>query len=338
MNNGAYIIAVDFDGTLCENKWPEIGEPYTEVIDYIKKRKSNGDKIILWTNRVEDKLEAAVRWCAEQGLIFDAVNDNLPEIVESFGGSNCRKIFANEYIDDRNRLVSTCREKSDMERWAENEVKIACKDERGDKPEEEWDYGCACYESAMKAYKSLCGDGHSGMSIGFTKAILNRLIDGKPLRPIEDTEENWNDISEYFKDGKKNVKFQCKRMGSLFKSVSSDGTIKYRDVNRYYGININDPNGAYHSGLIDTIMDELYPVTMPYMPEDKPFRVYTEDFLMDSTKNGDFDTIGVLYVITPDGKRVEISRYFKETETGFSEINSEEYVARKGYADTNKQG
>lgn len=66
------IIAVDFDGTLCENKWPEIGKPHTDVIEYVKKRKNAGDKLILWTNRVEDKLDAAVQWCREQGIVFDA--------------------------------------------------------------------------------------------------------------------------------------------------------------------------------------------------------------------------------------------------------------------------
>ncbi len=40
------IIAVDFDGTLCENKWPEIGKPHTDVIEYVKKRKNAGDKLI----------------------------------------------------------------------------------------------------------------------------------------------------------------------------------------------------------------------------------------------------------------------------------------------------
>lgn len=68
-----------------------------------------------------------------------------------------------------------------MLEWAKNEIAIASKRERGDKPEGEWDYGCACYDSALRAFESLLGDGHSGMSIGFTKNILNRLIDGKPL-------------------------------------------------------------------------------------------------------------------------------------------------------------
>lgn len=57
--------------------------------------------MILWTCRVGDMLQKAVEWCKERNLVFDAVNENLPEIIESFG-SDTRKIFANEYIDDRN--------------------------------------------------------------------------------------------------------------------------------------------------------------------------------------------------------------------------------------------
>ena len=64
-----------------------------------------------------------------------------------------------------------------MLEWAKKEVEIACKRENPDKKEGEFDYGCACYESALKAFKSLCEDGHSGMSIGFTKNILNWLVD-----------------------------------------------------------------------------------------------------------------------------------------------------------------
>ena len=205
------IIAVDFDGTLCENKWPEIGMPNEELIEYLKKRQANGEKLILWTSRNEEQTKEAVEWCKKYGLIFDAVNDNLPEIVEAFGG-NCRKIFANEYIDDRNRSIGSCREKSNMERWAENEVAIACRREKPDRKDGEWDYGCACYESALKAFGSLCEDGHSGFSIGLTKAILNRLINNKPLLPIEDTDEVWSDISDMSGLKGEERNYQCKRI------------------------------------------------------------------------------------------------------------------------------
>lgn len=206
------IIAVDFDGTLCENNWPEIGAPNEELIKYLRNRQKGGDKLILWTCRVGDMLQKAVEWCEERNLVFDAVNENLPEIIENFG-SDTRKIFANEYIDDRNRDICSCHEKSNKESWAEREVEIACKREAPDRKPGEWDYGRACYESALKAFNSLCENGHSGFSIGMTKQILNRLIEGKPLTPIEDTEDAWNDISERGEI----AKYQCRRMSSFFK-------------------------------------------------------------------------------------------------------------------------
>lgn len=76
--------------------------------------------------------------------------------------------------------------------WAKREVELACKRENPNKKPGEFDYGCACYESALKALNSLAEDGHSGFSMSITKQILNRLIDGKPLTPIEDTDDVWN--------------------------------------------------------------------------------------------------------------------------------------------------
>ena len=95
------VYAVDFDGTLCESVWPGIGEPNMALIDHLKKRRSEGNKIILWTCRVGDRLREAVEWCRERGLEFDAVNENLPEMIEKYGGDT-RKIFADCYINDKN--------------------------------------------------------------------------------------------------------------------------------------------------------------------------------------------------------------------------------------------
>jgi len=99
--SGLKIIAVDFDGTLCENQWPEIGPPNDEVIRYILEEQKLGAKLILWTNRSSVELLAARRWSEEHGIVFDAVNENLPEIIEAFGGRDTRKVYADEYIDDR---------------------------------------------------------------------------------------------------------------------------------------------------------------------------------------------------------------------------------------------
>ena len=94
------IIAVDFDGTLCENKWPEIGRPRMKEIEYVKDEQEKGAKIILWTCRTGELLDKAIEWCKLYEIYFDAVNANLPETIEYMEGDT-RKIFADEYIDDK---------------------------------------------------------------------------------------------------------------------------------------------------------------------------------------------------------------------------------------------
>lgn len=95
-----YIYAVDFDGTLCEDKYPRIGAPNTELIDFLKRQQKIGNKVILWTCRSGELLEKAVQWCARNhGLIFDAVNENLPGLVAAYGNDS-RKVYADYYIDD----------------------------------------------------------------------------------------------------------------------------------------------------------------------------------------------------------------------------------------------
>lgn len=96
------IIAVDFDGTLCENAWPEIGLPRLEVIGYVRKQREQGAKLILWTCREGPKLLDAIYWSALYGVYFDAVNTNLPSSIERFGGDS-RKIYADEYLDDKGK-------------------------------------------------------------------------------------------------------------------------------------------------------------------------------------------------------------------------------------------
>lgn len=103
IKNRFRIIGVDFDGTLAVTKgtYPEIQKPIQEIIDYVKTEQENGAFLILVTMREGEVLNQAVEWCEEQGLVFDAVNDNLPHMKEFFG-NNPRKIFCNEYLDDTN--------------------------------------------------------------------------------------------------------------------------------------------------------------------------------------------------------------------------------------------
>ena len=100
------VFAVDFDGTLSFGQWPGCGPGNTGLIDFLKNRKKNGDKLILWTCREGNDLTAAVDWCSDCGLTFDAVNDNLPEVIEQYG-CNSRKVSCDFYIDDRSIAGNT---------------------------------------------------------------------------------------------------------------------------------------------------------------------------------------------------------------------------------------
>ena len=94
------VIAVDFDGTLCENRFPEIGDPNTELISQLIEARERGAVIILWSCRGGRNLKSAVKWAKEHGLVFDYVNRNTPERIRAFK-SDSRKVSADVYIDDR---------------------------------------------------------------------------------------------------------------------------------------------------------------------------------------------------------------------------------------------
>lgn len=105
IHKGFETIATDFDGTLCTDKWPDIGEPNQQLINHFIEERADGRiKLILWSCRCGEMLNDAVDWCHDHGLEFDAVNENIPETVIKFG-SESRKISADEYWDDRARRI-----------------------------------------------------------------------------------------------------------------------------------------------------------------------------------------------------------------------------------------
>jgi hydroxymethylpyrimidine pyrophosphatase-like HAD family hydrolase len=94
------IIAVDFDGTLYTDDYPDVGEPIWRTINYCKEQKEKGAILILWTCRSGQDLVEAIRLCKQVDLTFDYVNENARE--SAFGYErDSRKIYADEYIDDK---------------------------------------------------------------------------------------------------------------------------------------------------------------------------------------------------------------------------------------------
>ena len=93
-------VAVDFDGTIVENKFPSIGEPLLFAFETLKAMQEKGLLLILWTVRKGAELQEAVDFCRNHGIEFYAVNANYPE--ENFSPEVSRKIEADIFIDDRN--------------------------------------------------------------------------------------------------------------------------------------------------------------------------------------------------------------------------------------------
>ncbi len=93
-------IAIDFDGCLCTNAYPEIGEPNWPVIKRAQAEQRAGAGLILWTCREDQLLLDAIAACEGWGLTFDGVNESLPDWIDAFK-TQPRKVSATEYWDDK---------------------------------------------------------------------------------------------------------------------------------------------------------------------------------------------------------------------------------------------
>jgi hypothetical protein len=93
-------IAIDFDGTIVEHMYPEIGKEKLFAFRTLRELEKNGARLILWTFRTGKELDDAVEYCRKNGIEFYAVNKNYPE--EIVDDTVSRKIDADIYIDDKN--------------------------------------------------------------------------------------------------------------------------------------------------------------------------------------------------------------------------------------------
>ena len=109
------IVAVDFDGTLSlDSEYPNIGRFNTHLYEALMKLKGIGWSIVLWTCREGKELKEAVEWCKMNGLEFDAINENPPEVP-----FKSRKVVADMYIDDNAYMPKT-----DFYRFVKNIVSV----------------------------------------------------------------------------------------------------------------------------------------------------------------------------------------------------------------------
>ncbi len=96
------VIAVDFDGTIVEHRYPAIGKELPFAIEVLKKLQEERHKLILWSVREGKLLDDALEFCRERGVEFYAVNRDYPEESEDANRHFSRKLKAELFIDDRN--------------------------------------------------------------------------------------------------------------------------------------------------------------------------------------------------------------------------------------------
>ena len=96
------VIAVDFDGTIVEHRYPSIGKELPFAIETLLKLKEEGHRLILWTVREGELLDEAVEFCRKRGLEFYAINRDYPEEEQEHNNHFTRKLKADLWIDDRN--------------------------------------------------------------------------------------------------------------------------------------------------------------------------------------------------------------------------------------------
>lgn len=97
---GIQVVAVDFDGTLCESAFPGIGRPCYKARRILNEFRRRGGTVVIWTCREGEHLQAAKDWLDKHGFQYDYLNENPPFRVDQFGW-DCRKVGADLYIDDK---------------------------------------------------------------------------------------------------------------------------------------------------------------------------------------------------------------------------------------------
>ena len=95
-------IAIDFDGTIVEHKYPKIGSEIPFATDTLKMLIKEGHRLIFWSDREGELLQEAVEWCHTKGVDFWAVNKDYPEEEKDKNNHFSRKLKVDMFIDDRN--------------------------------------------------------------------------------------------------------------------------------------------------------------------------------------------------------------------------------------------
>lgn len=226
-----------------------------------------------------------------------------------------------------------------MTEWAENEVDLVMK-EMADRPIADGEdaemrkcnqeYAGSCYKSALKAYKSLMEDGHSGLSFSITASILEKLMYEIPLTGIKEDEPCWSNKTSFpgFET------YQCTRRFSLFKDVYPDGRIEYHDNDaarctevREDGRESNWGCGKFICSIIEQMIGHPL-VQFPYFGYRHPYKMYRKCYNTVNGEPGSYNAYWLQYLKCPDGTKMPVNRFFIEmSRTPDKELTINDFIS-----------
>ena len=220
-----------------------------------------------------------------------------------------------------NGLIDAKEENPD--KWAE-ERKAKEKASKKEADDEGFiEYACACVDSAAKAYKAMLKVENPVSDRA--RELLNRLIKGQPLSPI--TEEDFKTALhrplddweiDWLKRNHLKSHTHCPRMSSLFREEDLDGNVTYSD--NEHAFFVNQRGIQWYSATARDVVNKMFPITMPYYPTGKPYLVYGREYYMEGDVDKSEEHRGTTnvtyydYLITPDGKRIELNIKIDERE------------------------
>lgn len=192
---------------------------------------------------------------------------------------------------------------SDKQYW-EYEIELALnrKTKKGDWAD---NYCDEVLKDAGEVMKLIDSQGHSGMYYSLLVNYLERLLNEIPLSPLTDNNSEWSKWE--YTNGKKDNR-QNLRRPSVFQYA--DGSIKDNDrVITYFA----EDTIPCRTGSDGRIIDKLFPISLPYMPERKPYKLYAHRELIEDINGNSYKGVEVYdYIITPSGEKVEVPEDLKE--------------------------
>lgn len=192
--------------------------------------------------------------------------------------------------------------------WVRREIELACKNEtekcKANPYYQEGDeeYGILCYKAAGELMEVFEKQGHSGCSAGLTAQIFKRLVDGKPLAPITDEDDQWDKIRSIDHE---HACYQHIRMGSLFKTVLKDGSTAIYDVDRVQ-VCYEGYTTSFLNSFVNQIVSEQFPIEFPYVGE--TLKAQCEEV---EGKKG-YPSLKAIITVMKDDKIYPVYRYFME--------------------------